>query len=178
MPIPPEIGDFLTVLKPIPLDPPVLGVQNVPGYIGCITVLLEEDKTPNSAVASGHEALNNAIQNELNSLIHTLDVLHPEPTEEEIEQIKKNISSAVENAIRDEVSVWDWLGGVGNQDEKIGSAIFRFSQTDVKSAGVAGIHFSERWKKEGDWEISGFIAVETNKSSNSWLEPVLHVMMQ
>lgn len=174
VPIPPEVGTFRTVLKPIPLDPPMSGVQNVSGYIGCISVLLEQDNTPNSAVASGHKALNAAVQSELDRLISTLNLTHPVPTEEDIERIKKNISSKVENAIKDEVGIWDWLRGFGNQDEKIGSAIFRFSQKDVENAGVDGIPLKKRWKKEGDWEITGLIAMDIKRG---WLEPVLYIMM-
>ena len=180
VPIPPELGIFRTVLKPIPVDP-VWRVENVGGFIGSIVVLMEEDNTPNSLVATGHEAFNNAIQTELDNLIPKLGILHPTPEPEEIEQMKERIISAVKKAIGDDAGIWDFFRKYvvpGGHDDQLGQAIFQYSQSDLEGAGVAGIHFSERWKKEGDWEISGFIAVETNKSSNSWLEPVLHVMMQ
>lgn len=155
VPIPAVIGQFNTRLRPIPLEQPVGKVTEVGGVMGVITVLMEEDNTKNSAVARGHEALNRAVQDSLNALIPTLNFFHPEPTPEEIEAMKQKIASAVANAIKDGVSVWDWLKGFGNMDDKIGSEVFRFSQADLESAGLGGLDIRRRFRNEGDWEIQG-----------------------
>src|SRR5262245_26363071 len=79
-------GDFL---RPIPLRQPILDVDEVGGNVGCIVVLLEQDKTSDAAVAAGHAELQIEVQSALNELIPTLNFGHQEPTPEEIEEIKK-----------------------------------------------------------------------------------------
>jgi len=49
VPIPPALGEFSTVLTPMPVDG--MPDKNVSGVIGCIAILLEEDETPAHAVA-------------------------------------------------------------------------------------------------------------------------------
>src|SRR3569832_1137445 len=77
--IPAVIGEFKTQLKPIPLQQPVGDMKEVGGVMGVITVLMEEDNTPNSAIAKGHAALNKAVQDSLFALIPTLNFGHEEP---------------------------------------------------------------------------------------------------
>lgn len=158
VPIPAALGEFHTTLKPIPLQQPVGSTKSVGGAIGCIVVLMEEDNTPGSAIASGHTALNKAVQTSLNALIPTLNFAHQEPTPAEIAQMQSKIGTAVENAVKNGVSVWDWLGGLGNMDDKIGSVVFQFSQQQLLDAGAGGIALQKRWKNEGDWEITGHIS--------------------
>ncbi len=118
---------------------------------------MEQDSTPASAIAKGHAALNKAVQDSLNALIPTLTFAHREPTDDEIEAMKKKIGDTVENAVNNDVSVWDWLGGLGNMDDKIGAEAFRFSHDQLAGLGVSGIGFSQRFKNEGDWELSGVV---------------------
>ena len=153
--IPAVIGEFKTQLKPIPLQQPVGDMKEVGGVMGVITVLMEEDNTPNSAIAKGHAALNKAVQDSLNALIPTLKFGHEEPTDEEIEAIKKKVGDTVTKAIKNGVSIWDWLGGFGNMDDKIGSEVFRFSHKELEARGVSGISIQKRFKHEGDWELQG-----------------------
>ena len=49
--VPSIIGEYRTVMKPIPLTVPLLGKTEVGGMIGCIAVLMEEDNTPAAAIA-------------------------------------------------------------------------------------------------------------------------------
>lgn len=155
VPIPAAIGEFLTQLKPIPLQQPVGDVREVGGVMGAMTVLMEEDNTPNSAIAKGHTRLDQAVRDSLNALIPTLNVGHPEPTEEEIAALTKKVGDAVTKAVRDDVSVWEWLGGFGNMDDKIGSEVFRFSHKELEERGVSGITIQKRFRSEGDWELQG-----------------------
>jgi hypothetical protein len=157
VPIPAAIGEFKTRLKPIPLQQPIGSFKEVGGVMGMITVLMEEDNTPNSAIAKGHVALNKAVQDSLNALIPTLNFGHQEPTEQEVEAMKKKIGDAVTKAVSDDVSVWEWLGGLGNMDDQIGSEAFRFSHKQLEDAGVSGIAIQKRFRKEGDWELQGRI---------------------
>ena len=166
--IPAAIGEFNTTLKPIPLETPILGKDSVGGAIGCIAVLMEEDGTPNSAVAKGHNALNSAVQSELNRLISTLGVTQQEPSDQDIKDIEAKVGNAVENAIREDVSVWDWLGAFGNMDDKIGSVVFKFSHSQLENGGSSGLELKKRWKSEGDWELRGRIQASKGSSWSGW----------
>ncbi len=161
VPIPPALGEFSTVLKPIPVD--LLPDRTLSGVIGCIVVLLEEDETPLHAVQEGHAALNQAVQTALDELIPTLNFLHQEPTDAEIKALTDKVGKAVEDAISDNVSVWDWLFGFGNEDDKIGSKVFFKSQNDICQALLDGVPLFEDWDNEGRWQISGRINAEINE---------------
>jgi len=154
-PIPLVLGDFKTRLKPIPLQQPVGNVTAVGGVVGVIAVVMEQDNTPDSAIAKGHVALNKAVQDALNALIPTLNFAHRAPTDQEIEAMKKKIGDAVSNAVSSDVSIWDWLGGFGNMDDQIGSEVFRFSHEELEAQGLNGIGIVRRFKNEGDWELQG-----------------------
>lgn len=157
VPIPASLGEFRIGLSPIPLRPPIGEFDKVGGVVGVVVVLLEEDSTPASAIAKGHLALNSAVRAELNALIPTLNVGHQEPTPEETEALKKRISDRVKQAIENNVSIWDWLGSFGDMDDRIGSEVFRFSHAQLEAGGVSGIHFRQRFRSEGDWELSGHV---------------------
>ncbi len=151
----PDQFSLRTTLKPIPLQNPIQGVTEVGGAVGCIAILLEQDNTPDPAVAKGHAALNDAVQKALNDLIPTLNAVHLEPTDKEIKDMTDKIGAAVENAISSNVGLWDWLSGFGNEDDKIGSVLFKYSTSSLLDAGPVGAVMDQRWKNEGDWELTG-----------------------
>ncbi|MER5326914.1 hypothetical protein [Streptosporangium roseum] len=153
--VPMTLGFFQTQLRAIPLQRPLGNVREVAGVIGMVAVLMEEDNTPASAIAAGHRALNRAVQAALDGLIPTLSFLHQEPTPEEMEAMTEQVGTAVLAAVRDEVSIWEWLTGLGNMDEKIGTMVVQYSQNALLRAGTAGIRFSKRFKSEGEWELAG-----------------------
>lgn len=155
--VPAIIGEYRTVLKPIPLTVPVLGKTEVGGIIGCIVVLMEEDNTSDSDAARGHERLDSAVRDQLTALLGTLGITKPEPTEEDIAAMSDRIGSAVKSAIQDGVGVVEWLLGFGNMDDQVGSAVFRFSHGTLESSAGTPIPFGRRWDSEGDWELSGHI---------------------
>jgi hypothetical protein len=154
--VPAIIGEYRTIMKPIPLTTPILGKSEVGGMIGCIVVLMEEDNTSDSDAARGHERLDSTVRDKLAELLGTLSISNPEPTQEDIDKMTDQIGSAVKDAIKDGVSVVEWLLGFGNMDDQIGSAVFRFSHGELEAAGGA-IPFSRRWNNEGDWELFGHI---------------------
>jgi hypothetical protein len=173
VPIPAALGEFATRLKPIPLQVPIGNMKEVGGVMGVITVLMEEDSTPNSAIAKGHDALNKAVKDSLNALIPTLKFGHEQPTEAEIEAMKKKIGDTVTNAVESGVDIWDWLSGLGDMDDKIGSEVFRFSHEQLEKQGVSGIGIQQRFQHEGDWELQGRVtAVPVNVATGS-----LHVVI-
>jgi hypothetical protein len=166
--IPAAVGQFKTLLRPISLEKPVLGVSEIGGTVGCLVVLMEEDFTPDSAIAKGHVALNAAVQKCLNDLIPTLTISKPQPTPEDIEHIQSKLAAAVTAAIEADVDVFDWLGGFGNMDDKVGTAVFRVSHSELLAAGPTGVPVSQRWKNEGDWQLTGTIVGSPVQISQQW----------
>ena len=153
--VPMALGQYRTRLRPIPLQQPVGNITGVSGVIGMVVVLMEQDNTPASAIAAGHRALNRAVQRALDAMIPTLGFLHQAPTEEEMEKMTRAIGGAVESAVRNDVSVWDWVTALGNMDDKIGSMVVQYSQQELLDANNAGTRFTQRFHSEGEWELSG-----------------------
>jgi hypothetical protein len=168
VPIPSSLGLIHTRLKPIYFDVPITvrnqRIDRVAGVVGCLVILLEEDFTPNDAIARGHEALNQAVQRELDNLIPTLGFGHPEVTDEDIEEISNRIGDSVTAAIEANVTVWEWLRGAANMDDKIGSKVFKVS-LDVLNKLLENPNvqnpaftFEETFNNEGIWVLNGWIA--------------------
>ena len=155
--VPAIIGEYRTVMKPIPMTTPVLGKTEVGGMIGCIVVLMEEDNTSDSDAARGHERLDSAVRDQLSQLLGTLGISKQEPTEEDINAMSDRIGDAVKSAIQDGVGVVEWILGFGNMDDQIGSGVFRFSHGTLESSAGTTIPFGRRWDNEGDWELFGHI---------------------
>jgi hypothetical protein len=155
--IPAIIGEFHTTMTPIPLTTPLLGVESVGGLLGAIVVLMEEDNTSGSAIAQGHAALDSSVRDRIAEVMGTLSISHQEPTEEEIQTLSDKVADAVKGAIGEGVSVLSWIGGFGNMDDEIGSAVFRFSHSQLEGMNGAPLPFSRRWDNEGDWELFGSV---------------------
>lgn len=155
--VPSIIGEHRTIMKPIPLTTPLLGLSEVGGMIGCIVVLMEEDHTPNSAIALGHEALDRAVRDKLAEVLGTLSIGKTEPSDEDIAALTRQIGDAVESAVGSGVSILDWFVGLGDMDNQVGSALLSFSHKQLEEAGGMSIPFSRRWDNEGDWELFGHI---------------------
>ena len=81
--------------------------------------------------------------------------------EEEIQALSDKVADAVKDAIGEGVSVLSWLAGFGNMDDEIGSAVFRFSHSQLEGMNGAPLPFSRRWDNEGDWELFGSITAVT-----------------
>jgi hypothetical protein len=160
--IPQQFG-YGDILVPIPLRTPIGETRDVSAVTGCVVVLLEQDNTPGGAVATGHGRLRIEVQSAIEEIMTTLNAGNLSPEADEIEEMKEEVASKVEGAIASGTSVWDWLSGLGNMDDKIGSEVFIFSQSDLLDAGPAGIHVSKRWTEHGDWELTGHAWAEWNE---------------
>jgi hypothetical protein len=155
---PMTLGQFRTRLRPIPLQAPIGGVSEVGAVLGMVAVLMEEDNTPASAIATGHRALNRAVRQALDELIPTLGLLHQEPTSDDVKKITRQVGDSVLAAVRDDVSTWDWLTGLGDMDDRIGSIVVQYSQDTLLDAGTDGIRFAKRFQSEGEWELAGRVS--------------------
>lgn len=165
--VPGTLGEFRTVLRPIPLKKPLPGMSNVAGAIGCVAIFMGQDGTPDDATAAGHDALNKAIQNELNNLIPTLGINKQEPTKDDITGIQQRVGDTVQSTIKNDVSVLQILESGGNEDWQIGSVVFRPSVTDLLNSDPTGFpqqntfSYGEVYGEAGwwrdNWQLTGII---------------------
>jgi len=138
--IPPEIGQFRTVLRPIPLKVPLSNISSVPGAVGCVALLIEDGGLPGHAVAQGHEAFNHALQTQLDQIIGTLGLAKHSTTDDDVAAMTKAISDAVESAIKDDLSFWEKLFALFvDQDKDVGHSLFQFSGADLAIAPPTGV---------------------------------------
>ena len=164
--IPAAIGEWHTQLQPIVLTQGSTTIP-VPGIVGVVAVLMEEDNVSDSGAEKGHQSLNNYVRKEINDFIHGINLLDfigvPNPQDklnELIEAMKKKIqdgsSGVVSKAIRDAQGFWSNLWSGLNKDDKIGSVAWTFSQQDIVQHSFS-IGLNQRWRNEGDWELFGTI---------------------
>lgn len=164
--IPAAIGEWQTLMKPIPVPPPFDAVQpDVGGVVGVVCVLMEEDNVSDAGAAAGHTALNNAVRTAVNQIVATRTLTNQEVTEGELAQFETTIQNAVSNAVQNEQNffenLWSWI----NPDDTIGFQVFLFKHDDLASKGT--IAFSRRWKNEGDWEIFGNVTATVTCPANA-----------
>ena len=149
-PIPASLGAHQFRLWSIPIDPfatSVSGTPSVPATVGCVVLVLEQNDTPDNAVAAGHAALNSSLQQQLNALIPTFNSIHKKVTPADIETIKQKVQDAVTQAIKDALSNWDKiLTGLGiiSQDTlldhyEVGGSAFIFGQDDLLTAPAGAL---------------------------------------
>lgn len=154
VPVPAAIGEWQTLMKPIPVPPPFDATQpDVGGVVGVVCVLMEEDNVSDDGAAAGHTALNNAVRAAVNEIVATRTLTNQEVTEGELAEFEASIQDAVSSAVQNEQNffenLWSWI----NPDDTIGFQVFLFTHDDLTSKGT--IAFSRRWHNEGDWEIFG-----------------------
>jgi hypothetical protein len=166
--IPPAIGEWHTQLQPIIITKQDGTTISVPGIVGAVAVLMEEDNVSDSGAEQGHQKLNSFVQTEINDFIHGINLLefigvdHPEDKLAElIEAMKKKIqdgsAAVVSKAIQDAQGFLSNLWSGLNKDDKIGSVAYTFSQQDIVQHRYS-IALNQRWRSEGDWELFGVIS--------------------
>jgi hypothetical protein len=156
VPIPASLGQFSGFIKPIPAQNGTL----LPGAFGYIAVLLEKDSTPDHAIATGHNALNQAVQTELNALIPTLTPANLTKLDPVVKGLKDRVSAKVKSAISNAQSTSekithpdqdDTIGTdvkvIFAQDDKVGTDPF-----DLKADPVA---IDTPFHNEGSWTLTG-----------------------
>ncbi len=156
VPIPASIGEWQTVLTPIPVPDSLSGlVDDVGGVAGVVVVLMEEDNVTDDGAEAGHDAFNAAVRDAINKIVATRTVSNQDVSDAELAAFEDQVSSAVSDAVADQQNVfeniWSWL----NADDTIGFKAFVFTHDDLASQGT--VEFSHRWENEGDWEITGAI---------------------
>jgi hypothetical protein len=157
--IPPSLGSFTTTLRPIPAP---FG-KSVGGIAGMLAILLEEDSTSDADIAVGHAALNAAVQQGIDKLIHTLGVAKQTVTSDDLAMLEASIASSVETAIKNEVDLfqglWSYIGFGNGQDDKIGTARYVGKYLELAKSVGSTLPLSWSWPTEGSWSMTGSLTV-------------------
>ena len=156
IPIPAALGEWESRLIPIPVPDSLKTFfpNGIGGIIGVICILMEEDNVTDSGAEAGHRTLNEEVQKKLNAIIPTITLQNTDPSDE-IDKIEGEVREAIENAIQDHQNIFENLWSFLNADDTIGVKTFMFSHDDlIQNSDQI---FSQRWKNEGDWSISGAV---------------------
>ena len=147
--IPAAIGEWHTQLQPIVLTQGSATIP-VPGIVGVIAVLMEQDDVSDSGAEQGHQALNNFVQTEINNFIHGINLLDfigvPNPQDkinELIDAMKKKIqdgaSGVVSDAIKKAQGFWSNLWSFLNADDTIGSVAWDLQPARHRPASLCDL---------------------------------------
>ncbi len=155
--IPDAIGEWSPFLSPIPVPEslqPLVG-DDLPGVVGVVCVLMEEDNVTDDGAEAGHAALNSAVMGALTDIIATRGFSNPDISQQDIAAYMDAVASAVADAVASQQNffenIWSWL----NEDDTVGTRVFFWTHDDL--AGGDTNTFSQRWQNEGDWEIFGHV---------------------
>jgi hypothetical protein len=137
----------------------------VPGQIGCVAVLLEEDNTPEAATAAGHDALNLGLQRELDAAISRLSIEKQDVTPDEVKAMRDAVTDAATRAVEQNVDVWPWITAGANMDDILGVGIFRFSMSELRDAPPSGRTLSVTMGAQEDNLLLRHIAAALNPTT-------------
>lgn len=109
VPIPATIGYQNMILTPIPVPDSVkkLGTNDIPAFAGCIVVLMEQDNVTDKGAESGHQALNLAIKDALNSIIPTLGFTKQGINDADIKSLSDKVQSRAEDAVKNQQNLFE-----------------------------------------------------------------------
>jgi hypothetical protein len=154
--IPFSVGEWDTTIQHIVIsDPNSHNTIDIPGIVGCFTMLMEENLTPNQAVEAGHQALNDMFKTELKKFIDEIDlqalavevrriVANEHKSQEEAtilvfkqhfdsvkDILERYAPSVVRVAIEDRLDVLGWVGSAIDKDKPMGHTIHIFTQDEL-----------------------------------------------
>lgn len=163
--VPEAVGLFDTVLKPIPVIDPsykIIFGDDLPGIVGVVVVLREQDGWPDDIAETGYAALVDAVRLAIADLTTKFQHRSSPPSSDEIdealEKLKERAMSIVRGAILDKFSGGQigWYGSVGNNDDQLGVATHYMDQ-DALAADPTR-EYIDRWTDDetdgcGDWQV-------------------------
>ena len=125
--VPTTMGEF-----DVTLDSGNSGVS----LLGCLFALIDERNTDADAIKAGHVAFGTSAHVALNELVATKILAEDKaPTADEIKAMSTFIANAVETAIRNKLSWWDYLD---QQDRFVGSGFKVFTDEQIVELAEGG----------------------------------------
>lgn len=166
--IPESIGHWHTDLRPIPVnDPFIRGLigENIPGIVGVVVAVMEEDGWPDDIAEAGYNAFVDGVHLGVTKVAASFQHALAAPTKEQISAaiagVKSSVATTVEAAVKNAMSGWQliWYGTLGDNDDQVGSEAFSTDSDELATIGTFPI--SRRWSGDdsgdGDWELTGAI---------------------
>ncbi|MEM9984488.1 MAG: hypothetical protein AAF804_05270 [Bacteroidota bacterium] len=163
IPIPASLGLWRTELKPI--EVPFFSYQ-MPGILGVIAVLMQENNVSPIGAEAGHQALNEYVRDAVNAAItnfsvKAIDVENIKPSikqyfARQVDRLADNIESEVKKAV---VSAQSWtqnLWSLIDQDELIGYQVWDIMDNEIPPEGLELTHHWDH-AELGAWILSGQI---------------------
>src|SRR5262249_44737628 len=107
-----------------------------------------------------------------NKLIPTLGISKQSPTDDDLQKIENDVSTAITAAIASNVSFWDAVWGFisfgNNQDDQIGTAKVFFSHSKLDSSVGKPIPLQWHWVNEGEWTLKGSVSITKRVYDAVW----------
>lgn len=166
--IPPDLGFKEITLTPIPVPDFVkkTKIDNLESYVGCVSVLMNEECAINDEKNTFVEILVSTVQNTLNELIKILNEGQSK-VQEHFESLKNIIEQKIKTECRKNQSFWKRF----TSENIIETTIWFFSSDELKSLG--SVSLVKYWEMEGVWELSGKVKlteIQTTKKNKSDLK--------
>ncbi|MBW4554418.1 MAG: hypothetical protein KME59_00475 [Trichormus sp. ATA11-4-KO1] len=159
-PIPSSTGRFTNSILPIAGKLPG-NLAKEKSIVGLIVIAMEEDATPTKAANAAQRALVKVLKNDLEQTIRNFD-------EPDIETLKRNIRTAMQNAIKQGTLRRFGIFGFLDPDDYINADFATWSYQEIQDAGTRGIPINMTFKKSGvEYRVTGRVrrgspAVETS----------------
>jgi hypothetical protein len=131
-----SLGSYVTTMNAIATP-----LGQFPGVVGCVAVLWDWEDTPGDAVAAGHAAFNQAIQQGLNQLIPTFGIRKQALTQADIDNLTNQVTTAVGNAEKNQLDAWQkaLLVTVQTPDSPLNQAVLVWNQATLATSAPGGI---------------------------------------
>jgi hypothetical protein len=156
--VPPGIGQWTTVLQPIPVPAslqPLVGATALDGMAGLVYVLMLHNHVSDQGAEAGHQELNRRVQAALATVIEMLGPGHTMVTQQDIADATRRIPGQVQDAIIKAQSFWENLWSVSGVDDPRGFETLLWSASDFTgSNGSLPISrqigaFYDQWQLDG-----------------------------
>jgi hypothetical protein len=160
--IPDAVGEWSTLLVPIPADPAITaltGNTEFPATIGFVAVLMTQENVTDQAAEVGHQALNAGVQSAIADLIAAINpgnqTISDDDINKAVAKIPDQVSNAIENAQSFSQNLSVWL--TNSADKSMGSKIMTWSQPSLVVPNAdPNIHFEVG--SYSFWEVDGTIS--------------------
>jgi hypothetical protein len=165
--IPEGLGQWQTEITPIKV--PFFDYE-MPGMIGVVAVLMQENNVSDIGAEAGHEALNRYVEDAVGEAIRSFDVKHIDveniqPSLKQyfagqIASLADGIEDQVRHAIVEAQSWWQNLWSLIEQDELVGYCVWDLLSEEIPT-GEEGYRLHQRWTHDqlGAWELRGSVTV-------------------
>ncbi|HYH35475.1 MAG TPA: hypothetical protein VD814_10025 [Nocardioides sp.] len=156
--IPPAVGHFLTTLQPIVLTAAGHTIA-VPGWIGLIGVLLEEDSTSDAGAEAAHQAINTLVRTEITEAVADVNLAGLGA------EVLQAVAGGVDPAVAAKAVFEDRI-------DRLTDRIQRYARATAVDAIVQNLSFPAAIVEGADPD--GFMGVGVHVFSQRDLEPTQH----